>query len=397
MPTIAGLRGTGKFATDERPKSFREYILFRDPNGQAPLTALMSKAKSEKVDDPEFNWWEEELTIHRMTLNDGTGMVAADNVFVVDNGANLLREGDIIQIEKAETTAYDNELVRVTVVDSDTQFTAVRGWAGTVAGAVADNTALTVIGNAQAEGSLRPRLASNNPTKRTNFCQIFRTPFGITRTASKTKTRTGEALKNDRKRAMFRHATQLEQAFIWGKPHEEIDAGENQPRRSTGGLRHFITTNVKIYSVSPTLNDFFEFLGPVFDFNAEGAGDERIAFCGNGALMKLNNLIREDGATQIQYGGIVDVYGMKLNKIVLPFGTLYLKTHPLFNVHPVYKYSLLGINPASVIWRYIDDTHENKDIQEKGRDGKEYEWLTEGGLEMHHEKTFFYIGNFKTI
>ena len=42
---VAGLRGTGDWGTDERPKNFRETILWRDPNGSAPLTALMSKMK----------------------------------------------------------------------------------------------------------------------------------------------------------------------------------------------------------------------------------------------------------------------------------------------------------------------------------------------------------------
>lgn len=55
---IAGLRGTstGDYASDERPKSFREMILWRDPNGATPLTALMSRMKTEAVDDPEFSW-----------------------------------------------------------------------------------------------------------------------------------------------------------------------------------------------------------------------------------------------------------------------------------------------------------------------------------------------------
>jgi hypothetical protein len=43
---IAGLRGTGDWGTDERPKNFREMILWRNPNGQAPLTAIMAKANS---------------------------------------------------------------------------------------------------------------------------------------------------------------------------------------------------------------------------------------------------------------------------------------------------------------------------------------------------------------
>jgi hypothetical protein len=56
MAAVAGLRGTGDWGTDERPKNFREYILFRQPNGDTPLTALMAKTGKESVDDPEFSW-----------------------------------------------------------------------------------------------------------------------------------------------------------------------------------------------------------------------------------------------------------------------------------------------------------------------------------------------------
>ena len=52
MAAVAGLRGTGDWGTDERPKNFRELILWRDPNGEAPLTALMAKMRKESTDDP---------------------------------------------------------------------------------------------------------------------------------------------------------------------------------------------------------------------------------------------------------------------------------------------------------------------------------------------------------
>ena len=50
---VAGLRGTGDWAADERPKNFREMILWRNPNGQTPLTALLSKMKHESTSEPE--------------------------------------------------------------------------------------------------------------------------------------------------------------------------------------------------------------------------------------------------------------------------------------------------------------------------------------------------------
>jgi hypothetical protein len=55
MPTFLGMRGNGDWVADQRPKSWREMILKLYPNGQAPLTAILSKMSSEAVDDPEFN------------------------------------------------------------------------------------------------------------------------------------------------------------------------------------------------------------------------------------------------------------------------------------------------------------------------------------------------------
>src|SRR5574343_1485915 len=67
MPFM-GMRGTGDWVADQRPKSWREMILYRYPNGTAPLTAIMSKMGSESVTDPEFNWWTKSLPTQRATV-----------------------------------------------------------------------------------------------------------------------------------------------------------------------------------------------------------------------------------------------------------------------------------------------------------------------------------------
>jgi hypothetical protein len=38
MTAIAGLLGTGDWGTDERPKNFRESILWMAPKGDTPMT-----------------------------------------------------------------------------------------------------------------------------------------------------------------------------------------------------------------------------------------------------------------------------------------------------------------------------------------------------------------------
>src|SRR5689334_10114845 len=116
MSAIAGLRGTGDWGTDERPKNFREGILRFNPNGTAPILALTSKAGKRTVDDPEFAWWCEGNAIIRLQVNGALG--ATDSLIVVDSadpgattlGANLgtaqhLKPGDVLLAEPTSDNA----------------------------------------------------------------------------------------------------------------------------------------------------------------------------------------------------------------------------------------------------------------------------------------------------
>src|SRR5574343_227993 len=171
MASVAGLRGTGDWATDERPKNFREMILWRQPNGMAPLTALMSKMKKETTDDPEFSWYEEELAPIRITVNYSTNYTAGATTLVVDGGDALdLVAGDLLLVEGAEGTTYPDEIITVSSVTNSTTIVVTRGSAGSAAAAINDNVYLTKIGNAYAEGTTSPTATTRNPTKLTNFC-----------------------------------------------------------------------------------------------------------------------------------------------------------------------------------------------------------------------------------
>lgn len=390
---FAGLRGTGDWAADERPKNFRELILWRSPNGMAPLTALLSKMASEKVDDPEFSWWEEELRQVRLQIN-GVINTTTVTVFVVDaesatiSGALNLVPGDVLLIETSDATTA--EIVRVNGVASDTTFDVVRAQAGTSAAAIPDNTNLTKIGNIYSEGSTSPTVSQRNPTKKTNFLQIFKTAYEITRTAKQTRTRTGDPLKNDKKRKMFDHSVAMEYAFFFGKPAETTGAN-GKPMRYTGGLRHFITSNVTVFATTPTETTFLNAISPVFDFDA-GGGNERLCLGGNGFYTSINKLAK--AGMQINADEVVKVYGMQLQRYIIPQGTLYFKTHPLFNTHGRYTYSAFVIDASALKYRYIQDTTLQDNIQANDADEQKGQWLTECGLELQHERTMAYLGNF---
>jgi hypothetical protein len=392
MPSIAGLRGTGDWATDARPKNFRETILWRDPNGMTPLTALLAKAKSESTDDPEYAWWEEQLNLIRVQ-SDAVGLSAASTALTLTGGGLDLVPGDLLLVEKTDAVTYVNEIMEVSSVTSDTAIVVKRGQAGTAAAATGVSFFATKIGNRFSEGAASPTVTSRNPTKLYNFCQIFKTAYESTRTATQTKTRTGDSLKNDKKRKMFDHAVAMELAFMFGSRNETTGAN-GKPMRTTGGLRQFITTNRTVFATTPTVNTFLDAIYPVFDYAGSGAGNERIVFAGNGALNALNKMIGANSNVEVKYEGVIKTYGMQLQSFVTPQGIFYIKSHPLLNTHGRYTNSMFILNPAGLNYRYLMDTKAQDNIQANDADSKKGQWISECGLEINHERTFAYLGNF---
>jgi hypothetical protein len=397
---FAGLRGTDSFGTGERPQNFRESILWMAPNGRAPLFALSARMKKEATDDPQFHWWEEVKDIQRINLNevltgnsDTTLTVADDDGF---GNAFQFKPGDLLMFD-LDDASFTNEIVKVTSVTDATTIVVTREYAGTTAaGTTADGTGMLKVGSAYEEGSGAPSSVTSNPQKYTNYTQIFKTPYEVTETAKNTYFRTGDPIKNDQIRKMFTHSSDIEQAFFWGKA-DEITGSGGQPERTMAGLRSMISSNVTIFAADPTLDTFIDAISPVFDYEAGGAGDERIVYAGNGALNFLNKLVASESSTRVQYNGVIDIYGQNLFTFRIPQGTIAIKSHPLFNVNPLYTYSMFVVNPMGLIYRPLKnrDTKIQKNIQANDEDKQKDQWLTECSLELHFERTFGYIGGFK--
>ncbi len=406
---IAGLRGSGDFGADERPKNFREMILWKNPNGKAPIFALSAKAKKEELDDPEFSWWEEISGVIRV-VEDGTGLNAsatalgltastASNAAVDANGARGagldLVVGDLLMVEATNGVGatFANEIVMVTAVSSATGVTIARGQAGSTAATISAGSFLTKMGNAYAEGTGSPEATSRNPRKFTNKAQIFKTAYEQTNTAKKIKYRTGDSLKNDKKRRSFDHSTTLEMALLFGKQHETVGAN-GKPLRFTGGLLSYLAaaSRTKVYGSTPTADTFFDDIYDVFDYDSEGgAGDERICYCGNIALNTINKIAKAAG--EVHHIETVKLYGMNLTKWVTPQGTFYLKSHPLLNQHPEFRASMFITDPTGIRYRPFRDTVPQDDIQETDEDTCKGQWLTEAGFEFNHMECMKYLGN----
>lgn len=407
MSGIGGLRGTGDFGTDERPKDFRSNILFFNPNGEAPIFALSAKAGKRVVKDPEFSWWAEGNALVRLQVNGSHA--DTDTLINVDTsdptsttlGANYgtathLKPGDILMVEPASDAAsFTPELIEVTNVLSDTQFSAVRGVGGSTAATIANDIWLTLIGSAYAEGTGAPRAVSRNPTKFYNYTQIFKNTYELTGTLDKTTLRTGDAWSNDKKRKAYDHSRDIELSILFGR-RAEVTGDNGKPKRTMGGLRTFIpSSNTTVFGSAVTPNSLIDALGPIFDFNT-GAGDTRMMFIGNDAAIALGKVFNAATNIHINTSERVKVYGVHFQEVLLPMGRVLIKTHPLLSRHGLYKKSAFVVDFDALKWAPLEgrDTKAKDDIQTEDEDVRRGYYMTEGGIEVGYGGlTMAYLGN----
>jgi len=419
-----GMRGSGDWSADERPKNWREQILRLYPNGKMPLTAITSKMGSEKTDDPEFNWWTKMLPTQSATViavyTDSilstaytSGAVAGSVLYakVSEDDSKQFRVGHQVVCRDASDYAVDC-VGKVVAVSSNgtSSYIALKlleADDNSSSHDLSDCDTLLIIGNINSEGAPMPTGVSYDPVKWSNYTQIFRTPLSITRTAQQTRYRTGDKYQEMKREALELHGIEMEKAWIFGIPTE--GTGDNgKPERTTGGLLYFLRTylpaNVNDFSLNTSYagkawlddgggEDWLDtYLEQLFRY-----GDEKICICGSGALLGLNRLARANGSMQMNPQ--TTSYGINIVNWVTPFGSLALKTHPLFNEQATLRNSMLILEPKNLKYRYIQDTKffgEGTAAASPGTnggriDGKEEEYLTEAGLEYHHVYTAMFL------
>lgn len=383
---LLGLRGSGDFVADSRPKNWREGILRKYPNGAATLTALLAMVEEETTDDAEFNWWEKDLPTRNVFVNNGAGYNAADVTFVIDDslGADpgiLFRAGDVLMNVRTK------EHYRVSADQTaGTSVAVTRAFGETAAAALLDDDEIRHIGNAIEEGADIGTAIHFDPVKRFNYTQIFRSPLEITRTAKKTRLRTEDAYRQAKVDALESISIGMEEAFIWGERKEMVGPG-GKLLRSTRGVDRWIRADAasNVFAASgSTLNEteLQGYLEVIFRYG----NTEKLSMVGSTALNVLTQIAKGGTVVNVDSGSEY-VYGVRLKRYMTANGDLLLKQHPLFNRYANWRKTMLILDTAHLVYRYIDDLQFLRDRQAPGKDSRKDEFLTECGLELHQATT----------
>ena len=210
MAAIQGLRGTGEFSSDFRPKNYRELFTLLEPNGNAPLNALLAMGSSEPTDDPEYKNFRDELPERTLKVNGAVASTSTTSVTIdaADDNKFAVKGAIVVNSETSE-------VMHATADTTGTTLTVTRNIGGT-SHQIADNAILFIAGFAASEGDTSPTAISFDASVVSNFTQIFRTAFQVSNTLQSTYLRTGDKLDEAMTKALKLHMSDIERAMFFG-------------------------------------------------------------------------------------------------------------------------------------------------------------------------------------
>ena len=419
----------GSFSLNSRRRVFYQY-----PNGAAPLLGLLSLMETEETDKAEFGWYEDRLDDQKtetagISATNGPFSASGSDVPATAAGFNIA-ENEIIRVLVDSTakfrprnvlmirnvpntggTLYDIKGVIVTIVSSTKveiralkAYTNVYNGDGTGGTTSAVDKHVIVIGSANPEGARSGTGIFLPPKNLLNFTQIFRTAFSFTRTALKAGIawdKTG-IYKSKAKQNCVRHMIEMEKAFLFGhkQEYQVTDQGDDVVERTTGGIWYWLenwetgtpygvdaatTTNGNQRIFKPngpmTKAEFKAALAQIFKVT-NNVDYAKLCLCGNGFFQALQDFFGNQ--LQFQTGQVAKgSYGMNITKWETSNGTVYFKTHPLFNQLTTLNYTGMFIDVPMLKYRPLSDSDTIllKNRQENDQDRRKDEWLTEAGLE----------------
>lgn len=343
------------------------------PDDAALLSFLkLAKNKSQAASNPKFEWMEDGLAPRWDAVNNAAGVASGVTTVTVDNGT-YFSANDIVKVPRT------GEVLLVTAIATN-DLTVVRGYGVTAAAALVDNDPLVIVGNVNEEFAGIRTMKTTGLTPMYNYTQIWRTPFGVSRTAQKTKLYGPSELSYQQMKKGIEHKKDMERSLIFGERKEDVSG--SHPKRATGGALSFLTANN--YDAGGLLTQS-EFDNNISEVIFKYGSKEKILY----ASARLLSVINGWALGKLMIDQEAKKFGLSVFKYVTPFGTYNIINGMHTLEGAVYGGYGIILDPENIKYRPLEgsDTTLRTNIQNNDADGRIDEYLTEGGLEVRNKET----------
>jgi hypothetical protein len=390
VTAVPGLRGTGEFSADFRPTNYRELYTFLEPNGDAPLNALLAMMGSEATDDPKFNNFRDEMPTRVFTVNGAVADTSTGTITLATVAdAGWVVTGTLL------VNAATGELMRATADgNTSTGVITVTRNVGSTTSQIADGATLFIAGSAFEEGSSSGNVVTFDQTVDYNYTQIFKTPLKLTGTLQNTALRTGDKEDELRVKALKMHMSDIERAFLFSR-RAEVN-GSSEKIRYTGGLTTTLTQTIDVDTFSsPGVMDEDAWDRKLIDTVFAYGSKTKTAFVGTTIAGHLLAFGKNRWSPQSVDGA----YGIKFTRYTTPAGDLLVYLHPQFRQLSHMADAMVILDTDYIRYRYLQnrDTDLQENIQNNDEDAVKHQYLTEAGLELMQNKVHTYVTNWSAV
>ena len=386
MPTVAtGYRSatpTG-IASQRLVIEMQDQIYQYDPN-KTPMLCILSESAGSKASAAVYNHLEDEPLPSWDTLGANLSSGSATSMTVTTGG--LYRQGDLILVPKSLAGGKPEVILVNAAPSGNTLPTVVRDWVnnngGTGGTAAVSGDNVTIIGNVNEEASGTRTLLSTTEAAVQNFCQIIKTPFGVSGTLDATATYGPGDYTYQRQKNATQHAFEQERAFLFGTKRSTTGAN-SRAVRATGGIIYWLSTNAVSAGGTLTHSTMETLCEKVFRY---GSGT-KVFLVSRRIASQLDNIAE----ARLETVPAAETYGVKMRRYVSAHGELLVKIHDML----INDYAGTGIviDMTNVQKRFTVNREGKRDallrtnIQTPDEDAEKDEYLSEVGLHVHMEKT----------
>lgn len=357
------LTGTGETSiqnVDNNPRDVDTPVFELEPSS-APLTVLMNAMGSKAARNPKVEWLEDE-PMPRVTTLSASGALNATAFGVA---TDIFRVGDQIKF----SSLGFGLLVTVTAAGSIS---------GTILGTSvsgASGSEVFLIGNANAEFATLREIKFTQLVTPYNYCQIVRTPLGISETEEATEHYGGPERARLRKHFGIEHARTLDDLFFDGT------RGITSTTRTMGGVTSYVTTNLIADTGGLTLGDWETALRRGFRY---GSGT-RLALCSPIGISAIESFARNNIRV---VDSVAEQYGIQMKTYQSGQGTVNLVMNRKWADSTVLGgyIALLDMDNNGVQERPLRKTRLKSNVQTPSADGFQDEYITETCIQVKHER-----------